>query len=106
MAKISRITVLLRTLDLGYIFIYLTETVGKVGAVMVAVILGWFGKGSNYISLMLPVLKLLPKVSLFEGNNSFFLSYLICMLHQFAVQGIQHGYSKGWREFLFECLTQ
>lgn len=103
MAKIARVTVLLLILDLRYIFIYLTETIGKLAAVMVAVILGWFGKRT---SLVLPVLKLLPKVSLLEGNNYFFLSCLICMLHQFAVEGIQHGYSKGWGEFLFECLTQ
>lgn len=67
-------------------------------------VFGQFGKGSNYI-LDVTISQTIAN-ALFEGDNSFFLFYLICMLHQPGIEGIQHVYSKGWKEFLFECLKQ
>lgn len=61
---------------------------------MFAVILDYFVKGSNYVSWVLPFLKLLPMFCLFDGDNFFFLFCFACcsrlLLREFSMY-IQKG---------------
>lgn len=60
---------------------------------MFTVVFGQFGKESNYI-LDVTISQTIAN-ALFEGDNSFFLFYLICMLHQPGIEGISMCIQKG-----------